>query len=480
MSLVNGSTSFNASSHASCAQSLAYLSADSQSTHLETYVNTGLHYQEVIPNVYIITKSPAFVLGEKLYEMSVEVKKICSYVYSRLPSFSLPGAAGASVEIDPASPCQHSSVESNFVASYASSPCVTPVGSYEESCNKAKISYSAETNECEITTRCATILEGLPHKANARKYKPGEHLTLVNINGTLSVPHEIEEPSISAEEANKKLAEYSQSIKAIDEKIEQLEIEGIEQEKLEEEKAGLVRKQGKIIGSLKTGDIITFNRDRQPVIITPENRGEYAHLYSSETLETFNELAHSTEGIMGLSPSADSLPYVIDLTFEHILRSANPHEPLDIAFVLDTTSSMGDDIIAVKQNLIGLLERLNSKKSKSTGAIRVALLEYRDKEDRFINRVNTDFTPDFDMLVSNLKEMDVSGGGDYPEAVLDALFSAQQDLSWNRDTKRAVILIGDAPPHPQTADKAYSATDLVKLYKDKKIKISIYPIITSS
>ncbi|MEZ4581019.1 MAG: hypothetical protein R3A10_05110 [Caldilineaceae bacterium] len=47
-----------------------------------------------------------------------------------------------------------------------------------------------------------------------------------------------------------------------------------------------------------------------------------------------------------------------------------------------------------------------------------------------------------------LAKLDASGGGDEPEALHEALFTAVHELSWRTDeTVRMVVLVADAPPH---------------------------------
>jgi hypothetical protein len=56
------------------------------------------------------------------------------------------------------------------------------------------------------------------------------------------------------------------------------------------------------------------------------------------------------------------------------------------------------------------------------------------------------FTKDSTVLKGQLDALVASGGGDGPEAQIDAL-DATLRSSWRRDAKRIVILITDSPPH---------------------------------
>lgn len=130
----------------------------------------------------------------------------------------------------------------------------------------------------------------------------------------------------------------------------------------------------------------------------------------------------------------------------------------------------------MKKNLLKLLERFKDEK----GVLRVALIEYRDKGDVFVTRKVADLTQNLDEIGTAVEKLEVSGGDDYPEAVLDAIYTAATNLSWdtNTNSKRVALLIGDAPPHPKTIDGAHDANDISSACNNENIKIAIYPIIT--
>ncbi|MBE0527261.1 MAG: hypothetical protein IH631_09980, partial [Candidatus Thorarchaeota archaeon] len=46
-----------------------------------------------------------------------------------------------------------------------------------------------------------------------------------------------------------------------------------------------------------------------------------------------------------------------------------------------------------------------------------------------------------------IDELRPSEGGDTPEAVADGLFDARTKLSWEKDSYKVMLLVGDAPPH---------------------------------
>jgi hypothetical protein len=124
-----------------------------------------------------------------------------------------------------------------------------------------------------------------------------------------------------------------------------------------------------------------------------------------------------------------------------------PSARLDVAFVVDTTGSMKDDIRAVKDSLFDIVDTIVSKTENLT--IRFAIVSYRDHppQDRsYITRV-FDFTDRIKKIHRLISKLKPSEGGDTPEAVADGLYAARTKLSWAKEAYKVLLLVGDAPPH---------------------------------
>jgi hypothetical protein len=80
---------------------------------------------------------------------------------------------------------------------------------------------------------------------------------------------------------------------------------------------------------------------------------------------------------------------------------------------------------------------------------RIGIVAYRDKGDEFVTKwVDLSFsTGKLQDFLSNLR---AGGGGDWPEAVYEAVGVAVNDLSWRKKSKRILILVPGSPPHPET------------------------------
>jgi hypothetical protein len=125
----------------------------------------------------------------------------------------------------------------------------------------------------------------------------------------------------------------------------------------------------------------------------------------------------------------------------------------DIAFVVDATGSMGDELEYLKVELIDVIGRVKS--AHPDAGINLGAVYYRDTEDEFVTRVS-DFSADIDKTIKFIRNQSANGGGDFPEAVHTALGKAINSLQWSSTaTSRIIFLVLDAPPHytPQIVDE---------------------------
>ena len=145
-----------------------------------------------------------------------------------------------------------------------------------------------------------------------------------------------------------------------------------------------------------------------------------------------------------------------------------PQKSVDIAFIVDATGSMGDEIKFLKDDLMYILNQVSI--SQSDKSFRTAALFYRDEGDDYLTR-HENFSSDPTSTLNFIKKQEAKGGGDYPEAVHTALENAMQSLSWNEGGyARLAFLILDAPPHhsQKILDSLHKS---IKLYASKGIKI---------
>jgi PKD repeat protein len=124
---------------------------------------------------------------------------------------------------------------------------------------------------------------------------------------------------------------------------------------------------------------------------------------------------------------------------------------IDVAFVIDSTGSMADDIGAAQESARSIVGTL-----AGAGAdFRVALADYKDVDqgDPYAARIDLAFTNQADAFGSAVGSLEASGGGDGPEAVYSGVMQAIRALTWRDGAKKVIVLMGDAPakdPEPTT------------------------------
>jgi hypothetical protein len=154
------------------------------------------------------------------------------------------------------------------------------------------------------------------------------------------------------------------------------------------------------------------------------------------------------------------------LPLSAVISTAIAKPAVEVAFVLDTTGSMGGLIEGAKRKIWSIATAIVD--SNPDADIRMGLVAYRDIGDDYVTRT-FDLTTDIQDLYANLLELKARGGGDWPESVNEALDVAVNKLRWTQasDTRRIVFLVGDAPPHMDYAqDTKYPTTLAVAKQKD--------------
>src|SRR6266481_9584111 len=123
---------------------------------------------------------------------------------------------------------------------------------------------------------------------------------------------------------------------------------------------------------------------------------------------------------------------------------------VEVAFVLDTTGSMGGLIDGAKRKIWSIARRIGEGRPRPD--LRIALVGYRDLGDEYVTRVH-DFTGDMDEVFANLSAFRAEGGGDTSEHVSAAMHDAVHRLNWSSGKAlRMIVLVGDAPPHMDYQD----------------------------
>ena len=171
-------------------------------------------------------------------------------------------------------------------------------------------------------------------------------------------------------------------------------------------------------------------------------------LYQKETASPQNMSVSLDGQVMKQAPiicTWDSLQQQQPINNYVITPKTTVKSSADIAFVVDATGSMGDEIEFLKNDLVDIIGKASAIRPDIT--MRTAALFYRDEGDEYVTR-HADFTDNLSSTAEFVNNQRADGGGDYPEAVHTALEKMLQNLSWNaKACTRLAFLILDAPAH---------------------------------
>ena len=158
-----------------------------------------------------------------------------------------------------------------------------------------------------------------------------------------------------------------------------------------------------------------------------------------------------------------------DVNFYQITGAKEPAKKADIAFIVDATGSMGDEIAFLKKDLVDILDRV--KGGQGDISLRTGTVFYRDEQDDYVTKYSK-FTDDYRETVQFISMQRADGGGDLPEAVHTALEAGLQNLDWNTSARaRIAFLVLDAPAHQDHQGVVESLQKSVKQYADLGVKL---------
>lgn len=141
---------------------------------------------------------------------------------------------------------------------------------------------------------------------------------------------------------------------------------------------------------------------------------------------------------------------------------------LQVAFIVDATGSMHDEMDFLQEDLSNIINSVQSWNALLE--IQTAAMVYRDTEDEYLTKIS-DFTTNLGTTQSFINAQSSGGGGDYPEAVHTALAKSLTDMSWQDGCRaRLAFLILDAPPHDEEQVKA-SVRQSIKEYARRGIRL---------
>lgn len=148
--------------------------------------------------------------------------------------------------------------------------------------------------------------------------------------------------------------------------------------------------------------------------------------------------------------------------------SFSTSKKVELAFMVDATGSMGDELEFLKTELLDVIDR--AKSDNPTMDMLTGSVFYRDKGDEYVTRISN-FNTNIQTTLNFIKNQKASGGGDFPEAVHTALNKSVNEMQWSTTARtRILFMILDAPPHYES-DIVLNLQALIKQASEKGIKI---------
>ena len=208
---------------------------------------------------------------------------------------------------------------------------------------------------------------------------------------------------------------------------------------------------------------------REAYAVTDANGVAYVFPNTDSGTFTVTSAGHSAEG----SYDAEQRDVTVDLD-----GKAERNNVIKIMFVVDVTGSMGDELNYISSELTDVIERVAS--AFEGVRIDLAFLFYRDDGDRekfrYFDFLTVTEEANLRLAIKNLNTQYAEGGGDYPEAMDEALEMAAGKDWGDENSTKIIFHVYDAPPHESSENKAcYERA--VRLAAQKGIRIN--PVLCS-
>ncbi len=164
------------------------------------------------------------------------------------------------------------------------------------------------------------------------------------------------------------------------------------------------------------------------------------------------------------------------------VNTTDPNRKVDICFAFDTTGSMSGCIRQVTNNIREIVKEL----FKNIPNVRISIVAFQDYNFSYIWKP-IDFTNDEGALTHFMMNLDSqycvtgrdikftrTGDSDLNECY-EYVMHRVPELNWSSDSMRALVMIGDAPPH-EPADSYKNIDWRVETKRLKEMGVNIYSV----
>lgn len=162
------------------------------------------------------------------------------------------------------------------------------------------------------------------------------------------------------------------------------------------------------------------------------------------------------EAVETLSFTAENRDLTVE--FNELCYPSPKLDVIELMFVVDVTGSMGDELEFLKNEIADVMQRVAT--ANASVEIRLAMLYYRDHGDEEVFSYHDFVTVTGELGKKGLQAQQAvldsqyaNGGGDYPEAVDEALELAVNQQWSTGVTTKMIFHVLDAPPHAEQTNK---------------------------
>lgn len=230
---------------------------------------------------------------------------------------------------------------------------------------------------------------------------------------------------------------------------------------------------------LSNARVSIFSEGSQQAIIETYARSDGVFQF----FPTLDGAGHNTRlTIQVSSPDSEELLVTVPLDLEGLDETgsleisagevpAKRPAALDLMLVIDTTGSMSDELDYLTAEFRSIVSELQDKYPNVS--MRFGLVAYRDIGDDYVVR-SFDFTSSPETMQEQLAAQSANGGGDYPEAMDQAIETALRAEWREGNTARVLFLVADAPPHQEKLTATFNHVNTAR-----RAGLHIYPVAAS-
>lgn len=185
---------------------------------------------------------------------------------------------------------------------------------------------------------------------------------------------------------------------------------------------------------------------------------------------TKGESSRYVDAMNSVVPRSGSAEFdhILPVIAQGILKRVT-QKKLDVVFIMDTTGSMEDNVLGVKDYIHRFLEPLEEKKLD----VELGLVTFSDVSARKENVY--DLTDKSEKFKKRLEKVIFYGGGDLPESGYEAIVTALDKIDFRRSSQRFFIFMSDAPQHDFDYDgkSRYTLDRIISMLNEKNVSTDV-------